>query len=80
MKKLILIACIVPTILVGQNLEDAYGDQEGQNKYSPHIAGYYAGEYQVFLDKLYWERVSTFAPAAKSYSIKSFHFHLYQVQ
>jgi hypothetical protein len=66
-----IILLLIPISLISQNLEDAYGNHKGVFHFQSNDGlGNYNGEYQVFLDKLYWEKDADFEDAAKSFSIQ----------
>lgn len=72
MKMNFFLLLMLPIYAIGQNIEDAYTDHEGQWFFSNQSdkVNEYGGEYQIFLDKLFWERNSNFQGAAKTLSME----------
>lgn len=68
---------LIPLICFSQNLEDAYGDRTGCYTGYPKLE--YQGEYQIFLDQLYWSNTS-FQQAYKTFSIKVMSFPFIPVE
>lgn len=69
MKKTLFL--LLPFGLLSQNLEDAYGAHKNSFRFQQtDKVNDFTGEYQVFLDKLYWARDSKYEDAAKSLSIE----------
>jgi hypothetical protein len=75
MKKFILLIYFVPLGILSQNLIDAYDVHDNDYYFHPSdkIVDFY-GEYQIFLDKLFWQMDTRYEDAAKSLSIQAVSF------